>query len=188
MKYISKGAVMRPGTEEILYISRCGSEYVLSKPMSMLWLEGRHRISETRSELELAKLTQLEHMGLVELVGEDSDSTSIYKALTHCVILPATLRRLRRRLNKDEQQLWLWINQAGMHLTTAEIVFLRTHGIEPRPDLLGKQNFQKLTEMMYTPENFSDNLLESEMERAAGRDAAVSTILGLLKKKHLVLV
>lgn len=187
MKYISKGAIMRECTEEILYVSRCGKEYALSKPSSILWLEGRFRVHETRSELEDAKLAHLIHIGLVE-VAEDDSRLAQYRMLSQCVILPATLKKLRRPLNAAEKNLWTWISEAGLCLTMAELVFLVTNEIKPTADLLGMENLQALTERIYTVDNIRERVLDIQMETAAGRDAAIDAVLGLLHKKHLVLV
>lgn len=187
MRYISKGAVARKCTEEILYVSRCGSDYALSKPMSTLWLEGRFGISQTRSELEEVKLVHLVNIGLAE-VAEDDSALAVYRMLTRCVILPARLKRLCRRLNPTERDLWTWISRAGLCLTMAELVFLCSNGIHPAPELLGEGNRQSLTERIYTADTIGDNLLEIEMEKASARDAAVDAVLGLLRKKRLVLV
>lgn len=187
MNYISKGAVLRPGTEEILYVSRCGSEYALSKPMSTLWLEGRFRVSETRSEVEEIKLKRLMNIGLVE-PAESTGELDTYRALTRCVILPAKLKLMPRWLKPHEKQLWAWISQSGMHLTMAELVFLVDNHVQPEPQLLGPSNLQNLTERIYASCPVHDRLLEVEMETSAYRDNAVNTVLGLLRKKHLLLV
>lgn len=188
MKYISKGAVLRPCTEEILYVSRCGREYALTKPMSTLWLEGRFRVSHTISEFEEAKLAHLQNIGLVEVAG-DGEATEIYRMISRCIILPAKPKLNRRCfLKQSERYLWTWISLSGMHLTMAELIFLASNGVRPDAALLGPGNLQSLTERIYSAEASPERLLDTEMEKAADRDAVVNALLGLLRKKHLVLV
>ena len=91
-------------------------------------------------------------------------------------------------LNALESQTLQWLRQAGLRLTMAELVFLREHGIAPSAELLGEENRQALTEAIYTQENIFDNVLEAQMEHASCREEMVRAVLGLLKKKRIVLL
>ena len=42
MKYISIGAVTKPSTEHIVYVSHCGYDYTLTGEQAALWLDGRY--------------------------------------------------------------------------------------------------------------------------------------------------
>ena len=70
----------------------------------------------------------------------------------------------------------------------AELVSLEEQGLKPEPRLLGEENTQTLTEAIYTRENIFDNVLEAQMERAACREDMVRAVLGLLKKKRILLL
>ena len=75
-----------------------------------------------------------------------------------------------------------------MHLTMAELVFLREHGMELEAQWIGEENRQKLTEAIYTGETIFDNILEAQMEHAGCRDMVVRDVLSLLKKKRILLL
>ena len=108
--------------------------------------------------------------------------------MTQCVLVPAKAGRLRVPLNALESQTLQWLREAGLRLTMAELVCLRERDIRPEPGLLGEENRQALTETIYTQETIFDNVLEAQMERAACREEMVRAVLGLLKKKRIVLL
>lgn len=81
-----------------------------------------------------------------------------------------------------------WIRNAGLRLSLAELVYLQENGIAPEPSLLGVDNRQALVETIYTRYNIADNLLESQMEKAACRDDIVQSILSLLRKRKIVIL
>ena len=62
------------------------------------------------------------------------------------------------------------------------------HHIEPKPSLLGVENRQALTEVIYTADTIMDDLLEHQMESAECRDAVLSALLKLLIKKKILLL
>ena len=70
----------------------------------------------------------------------------------------------------------------------AELVFLEEHGVKPVPELLGEENSQALTEAIYTQENIQDHILEAQMEHAFCRDRMVKAVLGLLKKRRVLVL
>ena len=112
----------------------------------------------------------------------------MYRAMTQCVLVPAKTGKLRMPLNPLESQTLQWLREAGLRLTMAELVCLREHGIAPSAVLLGEENRQALTETIYTQETIFDNVLEAQMERASCREEMVRAVLGLLKKKRIVLL
>lgn len=89
---------------------------------------------------------------------------------------------------RTPKELLLWLTEAGLRLTTAELVFLTEHHVAPQINLLGDRNRQNLTETIYTQETIFDNILEAQMEHAAVRDEVVSALLRLLKKKRILLL
>lgn len=112
----------------------------------------------------------------------------MYRALTQCVLVPAKAGKIRAPLNPLEIQTLQWLREAGLRLTMAELVCLQEHGIKPEPQLLGEENRQALTEAIYTQQTIFDNVLEAQMERASCREEMVRAVLGLLKKKRIVLL
>lgn len=188
MRYLAKGIVQKQSTEHILRINHFGSEFVLTGLRARLWLDARLNIAETDGKdfAEEKKLRQLLKMELVEEVGPDA--VDEYRALTHCVIVPAQHRGLSLPLAPVENNLLHWITGAGLRLTMAELVYLEEHKITPEAGWLGEENRQKLTEMIYTTDTIFDNILETQMEAAACRDRTVQAILALLRKKRILLL
>ena len=165
MKYISKGMVIRASTEDLLFVTRCGVDFQLTGEQAALWLNGRFGFAKNRENvLEVKALRQLKRQGLVEIT-EGDEPVFEYRALTQCVL-----------------------TEAGLRLTTAELVFLTEHHVAPQINLLGDRNRQNLTEAIYTQETIFDNILEAQMEHAAVRDEVVSALLRLLKKKRILLL
>ena len=134
----------------------------------------------------LKELLHLKRVGLAEPIGEEPEG--VYRALTQCVLVPAKAGKLRMPLNSLEIQTLLWLREAGLRLTMAELVCLHERGICPEPGLFGEKNRQALTEAIYTQQNIFDNVLEAQMEHAACREEMVRAVLGLLKKKRIVLL
>lgn len=80
------------------------------------------------------------------------------------------------------------IRKAGIRLSTAEIVYLYEKKIKPSKELIYKQNQRALIERIYTVDNIEDNILEVQMEKASTRDDVIDAIIGLLKKKFIILL
>ena len=183
MLYISKGLLRGKSGRDHITVAWRGNEYDLEGETARLWLAGRRdtALAEARS---LQKLTNL---GLADTADTDGP-LNIYRLLTNCVTCPAPPRFPRRPLRRTERLLWRWIRRAGLRLTLAELVFLLEQDIRPVPELLGERNRQALTEVIYNTENIADRLLENRMEDAFGRDAVVEALLGLLRKKYIMLI
>ena len=188
MKYISKGFVIEGSTEHILKIQRGNCEFQLTGNRAKLWINGRYGVAEAdgTNALYVKELIHLKRIGLVQPVGEEPEG--VFRALTQCIPVPAKSGKFRLPLNPLENQTLQGLRRAGLRLTIAELVFLREHDIKPEPHLFGEENRQALTETIYTKENIFDNVLEAQMEHASCRDEMVRAVLGLLKKKRIVLL
>lgn len=188
MKYISKGLVVEGSTEHILKIQRGGYEFQLTGDRARLWLNGRFGVADAdgTNPRYVKELLHLKRVGLAEPIGEEPEG--VYRALTQCVLVPAKTGRLWAPLNPLESQTLQWLREAGLRLTMAELVCLRERDIRPEPGLLGEENRQALTEAIYTQQTIFDNVLEAQMERASCREEMVRAVLGLLKKKRIVLL
>lgn len=162
--------------------------FQLTDLQAELWLNGRYGFAESGGYiLERKALQQLNRQGLVELVESDEPAAE-YRALTQCVLVPAQPQGHRVLLSTREKELLRWLTDAGLHLTTAELVFLAEHRVMPTADLLGERNRQRLTERIYTQETIFDNILEAQMEHAAARDEVVDALLRLLEKRRILLL
>ncbi len=186
MIYLSKGMVMKNSTEHLLQIARCGREYRLSGEEAALWLRGRLAFSEPESETEKRALLHLKRMGLAE-TEEDTD-VGRYRLLTQCICCPAACSRPETLLSRGEKEALRWLRDAGLRLTVAELVFLRERGIRPEPGYLHAENRQRLVEAIYTADTIGDSLLENLMEGAGSRDEVVRFLMGLLKKKRILIL
>ena len=113
MRYLAKGIVKEQSTEHILRINHFGNEFVLTGLRAGLWLDARLHIAETDGKdfNEEKELRQLRKMGLVEEIGPGP--VDEYRALTHCVIVPAQHRGLSLPLAPVENNLLRWITGAG---------------------------------------------------------------------------
>ena len=180
MQYISKGLVVANSTEEILHVTRCGYDFQLTGFQADLWLNARFGFDEVKDDNILGSKA-LQQLYRQELVGK-------YRALTQCVIVPAKVKKLAAPLSAMEQQLLKWIVGAGLRLTMAELVYLNENRIWPDSSLLGIENRQALTEVIYTQNTIFDNVLEAQMEHASARDITVKRVLALLKKKRIILL
>lgn len=183
MIYLSKGAVCKGSTEERLRIAHCGNESILVKSEAVLWLNGQFGFAETSDH---GILKHLERMGLVECEQENS-ALSRYRLLTRCVCCPAK-NNSGLFSSALEKELLVWLTKAGLRLSVAELIFLTEKQIKPAENLLYESNRQALVEAIYTPNNIIDNLLELQMEKSASRDLVVNALLGLLRKKKLVIL
>lgn len=187
MKYIAKGMVVKASSEDMLHVTRCGCDFQLTGIQADLWLNGRFGFSEIKEKDFLAakELRQLKRQELVELA--DAVEAGEYRALTRCVIVPAQSKS-GAILTSREKELLKWIVKAGLRLSMAELTFLLEKRIAPSDNWMGEENRQALTEAIYTKETIFHNVLETQMEHACSRDAAVNTVLSLLKKKRIILL
>ena len=78
MKYISKGMVIKASTEELLFVTRHGTDFQLTDLQAELWLNGRYGFAESGGNiLEEKALQQLNRQGLVELVESDEPARCV---------------------------------------------------------------------------------------------------------------
>jgi len=187
MLYLSKGMIIKESISEQMRVNLCGIDYVLSGIGARLWLNGRWRVHEVYSADEVKHLHKLQELGLVE-ISEDTGSVAAYALLTHCIICPAQIKQFHYPKSKMEKSVWIWISQSGLRLTIGELVKLFDSEIIPDASLLGKANAQELTLAIYSPDIAFDSLLEIQMEKSVYRDEVVAAVLGLLKKKHIILL
>ncbi len=186
MKYISLGAVLEPSTEHIVKVSHCGIDYTLTQELASLWLDGRFGFARAVNPSEMRTLNQLYRMGLV--MTADESEAGEYRALTRCRAVPVKRKNPYSGLVGDAKTIMVWLREAGLVLTMAELIYLMDREIQPELGLLGQENKQALVERIYTKDTIFDNILENQMEHVATREKTVSTILALLNKKHIVLL
>lgn len=187
MIYLSKGVVFPNSTADNLFIQRGSERFHLNGLEAELWLRGRFAFAKPLSGREQKIIEHYAKLGLFECEFRDS-MTSEYHILTRCVCCPTIKKGFPKPLSKTEKTFLTWIEDAGLRLTFAELVYLMEHHVQPTPDLLHEENRQALVERIYTSGNIADNLLEFEMKEAQCRNYAIGTVLKLLKKKRVVIL
>lgn len=88
----------------------------------------------------------------------------------------------------EEKTVLSWLVNAGIRLSTAELVYLIENKVEAGPKFFYPDNRQALVEAIYTVDTITDNILENQMATAGCRDRVVQSILSLLKKKKLLIL
>jgi hypothetical protein len=123
---------------------------------------------------------------LVEIT--EPDAAAHYRLLSNCVICPANPAVFRFPLNKYEKLIWKWIRNVGSKLTISELVYLTEQNIMPGPMFYGKENWHTLIHAIYTAETIFDRILIAKMEESPAMNRTVAAVLGLLRKKRIILV
>jgi hypothetical protein len=185
--YISKGAILRESGREQITVTRCGCDYSLHGIQATLWLGGRFGIAVMEDEQTAAGLRFLESQGLIEM-SDDTADVAGYRMLSNCVICQAAPVIRCSVLGRKERKVWKWIMGAGFKLRISELVMLMEQNIKPVPELFGKDNWHMLVDMIYTTDTIVDGVLDFAMERSTARNATVDAVLGLLRKKRILLV
>jgi hypothetical protein len=187
MVYLSKGVVQKNSTKDKLVISRFGTLSALSGEYAELWLKGRLSPGKTDAPIQDGSLKILIGQGLIEATDESGD-TALYRLLTNCVICHAKPRLIKTSLTPNEQTFWKWITQAGGKLTISELVMLAEKGITPDKSLLGKENWHSLVHAIYSRDTICDGILDAKMEKSPALADTIAAVLGLLRKKRLILI
>ena len=91
-------------------------------------------------------------------------------------------------LSAEEKTILFWLVNAGLRLSTAELIYLVENKVEAKPELLHSDNRQALVELIYTADTIRDNILENKMASAECRDSVLQSMLSLLKKKKIVIL
>lgn len=186
MKYISIGAILNEGTEHILDVTHGGHQFRLTGEKAAVWLRGRLGFAEVFNPMHLNLLEQHAKMGLV--IKCDGSKTEEFRALTKCTIVPAECKHPYWFLSADEKTVLQWLRNSGLVLSMAELVYLIDRNVPFEETLLGSGNAQALVERIYTKDTVYNNILENQMERACARNRVEKAILGLLRKKRIVLL
>ena len=186
MEYISIGLIKEPSTEILLNVSHYGHVFQLTGLPAKMWLNAKTGFCSVDTPQEKRAADWLLRMNLIKVSA--GESTGRYRILTECNIVCTTEHSKLHLLRKDEAFLLQWIQQAGIHLTAAELVYLMERQIKPRSELVGTENSQALVEAIYTHETIFDQVLENLMEQSPHRERAVEALMGLLKKRCIVLI
>lgn len=184
MMYLSKGMEVQTGAASEFRVCRWGKVYALGPITAALWRKGAAAPAQA-ADVKGSAIRRLEEMGLV-VTTEESRELAAFRLLTDCVLCPSGKRPFP--LWGRERRIWAWLTQAGLRLTSSELICLEERNILPVPELLGESGRQALTEEIYTNTNIFDGILETEMEHSPARDATISAILKLVRTRHLLLI
>lgn len=183
MLYISKGIIVKQRRDTVT-VNHCGRLFELRGNMAKDWLAGH---IEPRY-LGKARLNDLVQMGLAETQPGVDFIPELYRMLLCTVIAPKKQGMPYFGLHENEKRLLRWIRNAGLRLTTAELVRINDLCLEPEDEYLGGENRQRLVEALYHADNIFDDALETAMEHSAAMPDTLGAILGLLKKQKIVLI
>ena len=186
MLFISKGIPEKDGISVELRIVVGGRICALFGQEEALWLRGRLGFAETNNRDEEASLQNLLRNGLVEYTSR-KDPAARCVILNRCMIVPSKPGK-RNALTKEEKIVLEWVSNAGFRLSLAELVFLYENRIRPTKSPLGEDNRQALTDRLYPDGKIETGAMDSGMESSRARDTVVDAVLGLLKKKRVVLL
>lgn len=184
MLYLSKGIAKKNSTAKSVQVLRGGQCIGLSETEADVWLNGRFSFSCSKTPTEDHSLQRLIHMGLAEGEPEENGDAG-YWILTRCICCPAQAAKSWFGLSATEKTILFWLINAGIRLSTAELIYLLEYKIKATPDLLYPQNRQSLIETIYTADTIADNILENQMAAAKCRDGVIQALLSLLKKKKI---
>lgn len=187
MIYISKGIAGEASTTKLVQVIRGGQNIYLSGKEAELWLRGRFSFAFSQTQAEDLALQHLIRMGLAEAEAEETKATQ-YRILTRCVCCPSKKAKGSFELFGEEKTILFWLINAGLRLSTAELVYLIENKIEAEPELLYQENRQALVEAIYTADTVADDILETQMEKAQCRDRVVQSLLSLLKKRKILML
>ena len=180
MLYISKG-ILTDERDDRCCVFRCGTELRLTKTESDIWKAGRGRLCESDNILTLE---DMEDEGLVG-IAEDDNEKSIFDLLCDCVFIPLCHPEKTVPLTPEESILYVWLRDAGVVLTTAELICLCERGIVPSKNLLGENGRQELIFSIYLDNDINEFTLESQMESAKSRTWVIPCLLSMVQKNYL---
>lgn len=187
MMYLSKGFVKEGSTVQRVVVCYGGAEFVLTGIEAGVWLEGRFAPVMVQDQKAETQIGHLHRMGLVEY-EDQNDAVSRYRLLSKCVLVPTRRNLFDLFCSKTEKKVLYWLRNAGIRLSTAELVYLIDREVKPVPELLYTSNRQALIERIYSHNTIVDTVLEAQMEKAVFRDEIVGAILHLIEKKRLVVL
>lgn len=179
MIYISKGWLT---SEEngLCSVIRFDTEYNLTKSESEIWLAGQGCLKETDSILTV---DDLEEFGLVG-ISEDDSETGIFELLCACFFIPCRTKNIQP-MTVEESYIYKWLSDAGIRLTTAELICLCEKDLLPEKDLLGEDGRQNLVAAIYLDSDINDITLENQAAKAECRSWVLASLLSLVQKKYV---
>ncbi len=180
MLYISKGILLNEN-EGRCVVFRQGVERRLTASESKLWKEGCGRLAESDC---LLTLEDMEECGLISIAADDSDE-SVYALMCDCMFIPCREAKIDQPMSAAELILYVWLRDAGIRLTTSELICLCDRNVAPSKDLLGENGRMELVSTIYLNNDINEFTLESRCSSAECRRWVIPALLSLVQKKIL---
>ena len=98
--YISKGTVISPSTEGLLFVVRGGVKFQLTGQEAALWLNGRFQFVDEKTEDERRCLKKLKRMGLAEMI-----CTPKVRHIWRCIFLWAKQGEKTKRTRQNSKSM-----------------------------------------------------------------------------------
>lgn len=180
MIYVSKGSYECGNNDRGSCVCRAGKMISLDDDELRVWKNGRLGFCEVFAPAEKTTVARLVRLGLADREVR-GDPTSRYRLATRSTFCITNEIADADELSAVEKDIYKWLRFAGVHLTTAELVYLTENGIETKDELLFEVNRQALIERIYTADTIPDGKLERLMERAVRRDDVVTALASLMR-------
>ena len=187
MLYLSNGVLCKNSTTDEVRVARGNTVITLTGAEAEVWLDGRFNMICTDDKEKHNTIRSLYNMGLVEY-EDNSDDAAQYNILSRCICCPAKVNFIKKPLSKCEKVVMIWLNNAGLRLSTAELMYLVENEVKPTDNLFYEENAQALIETIYTKDTIFDNILENRMGYAKCRNEVIYSLLLLLSKKRIVML
>ena len=184
MLYLSKGVLCKNSTTDEVRVARGNTVVTLTGLEAETWLSGRFNMISTDDKEKCSAIRSLYDMGLEDAI----DETAQYYILTRCICCPAKTSLIKKPLSNCERTVMIWLDNAGLRLSTAELMYLVENKVKPTDNLFYEENAQALVETIYTKDTIFDNILENQMGHAKCRNEVVCSLLLLLSKKRIVML
>ena len=187
MLYLSKGVLCKNSTTDEVRVARGNTVVTLTGLEAEIWLDGRFNMISTDGKGKCNAIRSLYNMGLAEY-EDATDETAQYHILTRCICCPAKTNLIKKPLSKCEKDVMIWLDNAGLRLSTAELMYLVENEVKPTDNLFYEENAQALVETIYTQYSIFDNILENQMMHAKCRNEVICSLLLLLSKKRIAML
>lgn len=155
---------------------------------AIVWKRARLGFAYTESLNEEKVVQDLFKRGLVLSEPGQSDIDK-YNALCRCGIYANPQFKISiRSLKRAEKRILTWLRNAGTNLSFSELVCLEDKGVEPKPDLLYRENSVKLMRIVYPGLISIAGDLEARMKHSIVRKRTVDAVLKLLRQKRIIIM
>ena len=188
MMYLSRGVLDKRRSKRGILIRYYGLPIELSGDEADIWERGRFGFAYSESPSEEVVVKEMLKKGLVVSAPGHSE---IDKYTVLCLSGIYANRQFKLTiipLCKPEKRILIWLKKAGINLNFSELVCLEDRGIEPKPDLLSRENSVKLMRIIYPGLVSIAGNLELRMLHSIVRKRTVDAVMKLLRRKRVIIM